>query len=210
MPPNKPGQNISKAIVQAQEQERQYISSELHDDVNQLILTAKLHIEMMKKEVPGLEKVEEYLLRAIEGVKRITHRLSGIVLLHDGIEKSITGIVESMTLLNIHVKTDLDLALLTSLSPGQQLMLYRVLQEQSSNILKYAGASKVHISISGREGFAELIISDNGRGFDREKIKPGIGLMNIYNRAIAFNGSVEITSSPGAGCTLLLNFPLHE
>ncbi len=204
MPPNKPAS--SKEIIIALEQERNRISSELHDDVNQLILTAKLHVEMARKGSNdiSLTKAEDCLVRAIEAVKKITH---GLVPGIENLEKSITGIVESLTLLNIEVKVDLDLALLKKLSPEQQLMIYRIIQEQTSNILKYASASSVSISI--RDGsMAELTITDNGVGFNKEKIKPGIGFINMLNRATALNGNLEIISSPGSGCTLKLSFPI--
>jgi two-component system, NarL family, sensor histidine kinase UhpB len=89
-----------------------------------------------------------------------------------------------------------------------QLMLYRIAQEQISNILKYANATEARVKLSANDQYIRLIISDNGVGFDTTARRSGIGLKNIKNRARLYGGAVKIISSPGQGCTLKVIIPV--
>jgi signal transduction histidine kinase len=102
--------------------------------------------------------------------------------------------------LNISIDTeDLDE---TNLSEGLKITLYRIIQEQLNNILKYAEASAITIRISTTEDTILLSVSDNGKGFDTRLARKGVGITNINSRAGLFNGTVEIDSSKGNGCRL--------
>ena len=91
-----------------------------------------------------------------------------------------------------------------------QLTIYRIVQEQLNNIVKYAKASHVHVSLLQEDNILNLTVSDNGVGFDPGTAAKGLGLRNIRNRAEAYKGTVTIQSSPGAGCRLQAKFPLGE
>ena len=88
------------------------------------------------------------------------------------------------------------------LSEKIRLTIYRIFQEQFSNILKYAEASAVLLKIVQDNETISLTIHDNGVGFDISKKAEGIGLMNIKTRASLFKGEVSIRSSPGHGYEL--------
>ena len=205
---------ISQATVRAQEQERSRIAAELHDNVNQLVVTAKLHVGMARKEgcckSAALEQAEEYLLQTIEAIKILTRRLTTSLVEHKGLVKSIEGIVTAMTSLHLKVNSTVSVELVAKLSSEQQLMVYRIVQEQTNNILKYAKASGTRISLQQAGDMAELLVRDNGIGFKLEEVRDnGIGFINIYNRATAFNGTVVISAAPGKGCTLMVRFPVN-
>jgi signal transduction histidine kinase len=86
--------------------------------------------------------------------------------------------------------------------------VYRIIHEQTNNIIKYAGCTEATISLLEENNQAELIISDNGKGFDKNNQQAtGIGFINIFNRVNAYNGKVEIITSPGNGCKLQVSFP---
>jgi signal transduction histidine kinase len=89
---------------------------------------------------------------------------------------------------------------------GLKLTIYRIVQEQLTNILKYAEASKINITIKKQGKKISLIISDNGKGFDPSTKRKGIGFNNIINRADVFNGKVDIQAAPGQGCTVKVEF----
>jgi signal transduction histidine kinase len=206
---------ISQATVRAQEQERNRISAELHDNVNQLVVTAKMHIGMARREgccnSSALEQAEEVLLQVIEAIKALTHRLAPCLVEHKGLQESIEGIAAAMANLNIMVLCTVSTVLIEKLTSEQQLMVYRIVQEQTSNILKHAQATAVHIRLEAKEDeMAELLIADNGIGFNSEAQQhSGIGFINIYNRVTAFNGTLDITGTSGEGCTLAARFPLN-
>jgi len=89
------------------------------------------------------------------------------------------------------------------------LNVYRIIQEQLKNIVKYASATNVWIKLEKLNGVLHLVISDNGIGFDpHSRRSGGIGLTNIASRAETFNGAVDIISAPGHGCTLKVSLEL--
>ena len=81
-----------------------------------------------------------------------------------------------------------------------QLNLYRILQEQLRNILKYANATLIEVDVLIHNNNLKMRISDNGIGFNVDTVKGGIGLANMKRRAELFSGKFEIDSSPGNGC----------
>lgn len=207
---------VNQVIIQAQETERNRISGELHDNVNQLLTSAKLHICVAKNRLEGesvlLDKANQYLLMAVEEIRNLSKTLNSSVITNGGLLKSINEIGANMLLLkNIRLAVYMEEEVLDKMSLNQQMTIYRIIQEQSNNILKYAETKEVVISLKIINNNFELIISDSGKGFDKNKQKAtGIGLINIFNRVDAYNGSVEIITSPGNGCTLLIHFPITE
>lgn len=207
---------INQAIIKAQEKERNRISGELHDNVNQLLMSAKLHICVAKnkEEEPNelLEKANEYLLMAVEEIRNLSKKLTSTSITNVGLQKSIADIAATMLLLkDIQLHFYINKDVVEKLSAEQQLMVYRIIQEQSNNILKYAETNEAIISLKEVNQNVELIISDNGVGFDKTQQKAnGIGFINIFNRVDAYNGNVEIITSPGNGCTVIINFPITE
>ena len=85
---------------------------------------------------------------------------------------------------------------------------FRILQEQTNNIIKYADAKNVTISLIEENSKIYLSITDDGKGFDTSVQSKGIGFINIYNRADAFGGDVDLISFPNKGCSLNIVFPL--
>ena len=92
---------------------------------------------------------------------------------------------------------------------GIKETLYRIAQEQLNNINKYAKAKEVLIRTTTCDNFVTMLVSDNGVGFNTVSRKDGIGLVNIKNRSESYNGSADIVSSPGKGCSLTVKIPLH-
>ena len=89
-----------------------------------------------------------------------------------------------------------------------QTNLYRIVQEQLTNILKHAEASKVKIFVRKTKKLIKLNVADDGKGFNLLTLKDGIGLENIKRRAEMFSGKCKLKSSPGNGCELMVELPL--
>ena len=96
------------------------------------------------------------------------------------------------------------------LSLDMQLNLYRIVQEQLRNILKYAKADKISLHFFRENNSVVLKLADNGIGFNIENAKSGIGLGNMKRKAELFSGSFHINSSGGNGCTMTVNVPLSS
>jgi len=94
-----------------------------------------------------------------------------------------------------------------NLSNGKKLALFRIIQEQLKNILTHSKATKAEIKLCRNGENIELLIKDNGTGFDSSKTRRGIGLSNIYERIKFYNGSTEIKTAEGKGCLLSVHMP---
>jgi two-component system sensor histidine kinase UhpB len=90
---------------------------------------------------------------------------------------------------------------------NKELMLYRIIQEQLNNILKYAQATEISIDVKQKGDQLYLTIRDNGIGFDTHQQGNGIGLKNINSRVNFYSGKMKLTSAPGQGCTLEVSIP---
>ena len=206
--------DITQATITAQEQEKTNISRELHDNVNQILMSAKLFMDTAKR-IPAqsnelLDKAIEYQLLALQEIRKLSKSLSPSNVKTVGLKESITDIVKNMTLLRqVDVEFIFNEKLEDKLSDDQKLMLFRIIQEQTSNIIKYADAKSVQIMINKTGNMIHLVISDDGVGFDTSDTSTkGIGFINIISRADTYNGKVNIVSSPGNGCTLEICFPV--
>ena len=205
---------ITQATIAAQEQEKANISRELHDNVNQILMSAKLFMDTAKR-IPEqgnelLDKAIEYQLLALQEIRKLSKSLSTSNVKTVGLKESIDDIVKNMKLIPL-----LDVQFLFNdrvedkLSDDQKLMLFRIIQEQTNNIIKYAEAKSVQIMINEANNMVRLVISDDGVGFDTSDGSPkGIGFINIISRADVYNGKVDVVSTPGNGCTLEICFPV--
>jgi PAS domain S-box-containing protein len=203
---------INQATIDAQEKERNTISAELHDNVNQLLMSAKLHIGAAKNsdiQNELLDKASDYILQAVEEIRSLSKKLNTSIVRSVGLEQSIFDICRNMKQFNdITVAINIDKTVIDNLTKEQQLVVFRIIQEQSNNIIKYSRATAVTIALSEKNNQCCLLISDNGIGFDKEKQKAnGIGFINIFNRVDAYNGKVEIITYPDNGCTLNITMP---
>jgi len=88
-----------------------------------------------------------------------------------------------------------------------KLNIYRIIQEQMTNIVKHAEASHVTISLEANSDTVNLVIADDGKGFDLSSTRAGIGISNIMNRVESFNGKIDIDTHPGKGCKMKIEYP---
>jgi LytS/YehU family sensor histidine kinase len=134
-------------------------------------------------------------------------RLSAII---RGLVESIASIVNDIGISG-KLKIDFTYSMEEDLlSPGKKVSLFRIVQEQVKNIMKYSQATEVTIKLDIDENETRLVIRDNGIGFDPGKTYRGIGLSNIHDRARFYNGSTDIQSSPGKGCLLTVTIPTAQ
>jgi PAS domain S-box-containing protein len=207
-------QQILAAILKAQENERQEIAVELHDNVNQILTTCKILLESELKKQDDSVYVKssyQYLQNAIDEIRNLSHRLNPSQLDDLGLEETLKELVQR---LNMAGKFDVQLSInnpaaLRNVDFHISLSIFRIVQEQISNITKYADASFVRIGIDVSNKFVDVEISDNGKGFNPREVVKGLGLTNIRNRAEFHRGASHVSSAPGEGCVLSVCIPLH-
>ncbi len=208
---------ISKAIIDAQEQERSFIGSELHDNVNQLLASSMLALSMVKKSETKtntafefLEMGKAHVLNAVEEVRKLSHKLAPASFDDNTLKDAIEHLLQSFNVNNrFNIKLNFDV-LCNSVTGDIQINLYRILQEQVKNIVKYSEASEIEITVTQAKDVVMMRIFDNGKGFNVRTAKKGIGLNNIKRRAESFSGKFILNSAKGKGCELLLELPLAK
>jgi PAS domain S-box-containing protein len=206
---------IMQASIDAQEREREEIGRELHDNVNQILTTARLYLDCIH-ETPAtgqesiIRRSSEIITTAIEEIRKLSRSMTQSFHKEIGLQLSIEDLLENIRQLPEGLRVGFDFFL-----PGEQQLddklktaIFRIIQEQLNNVLKHAAATTVEVSIREESNLLTLCITDNGRGFDPWKKREGIGINNIINRAELFNGQVTIASTPGMGCVLSVSFPL--
>ncbi|HTD94928.1 MAG TPA: PAS domain-containing protein [Chitinophagaceae bacterium] len=205
---------ISETIIRVQEKERSRIGHELHDNVNQILSTATLFVDMLKTKDKDQQQVKEksieYLKMAVEEIRKLSKELVTPHLKDEKLTDSIQRLVYDTELageIKISFVHDLETELL---SPGKKLTLFRIVQEQLKNILTHSKAKGMNIFLQVKGDKVQLVIHDNGVGFDPGQTHQGIGLSSIHERAQFYNGTVEIQSAAGKGCRLEVSIPAFD
>jgi PAS domain S-box-containing protein len=210
---------IAQAVVNAQEKERAEIGKELHDNVNQILSTAKLYLELAETDDDSrlelIRRSTNNISDAINEIRTISRSLVPPSIGDLGLIESLQDLVENIKATRrLHVEFYYSGTIDNMLDEKRKLMLFRIIQEQVNNVLKHAAAKNLVIElIADSEGHSvDLTISDDGKGFelDRVRSKKGVGLSNIASRAQLFNGSVNIVTALGEGCKLKINVPISN
>jgi len=205
---------IIQAILNAQEKERDEIAYELHENVNQMLTSSKLMLEVAaEKQDLSPEFIRRslgYISEAIAEIRKISHTLRPATLQDISLEAAVAEVVQEI---NSSGKLAVEYFYSFAgsrkhIKPEIQLAVLRMVQEQLNNITKHSGASEARVSLSIKESKLVLVISDNGVGFDVLLTKKGLGLNNITNRVEYYNGTIRINSAEGEGCILEIDIPL--
>lgn len=200
-------QQITEVVLGAQERERFELGQELHDNINQILATSKLYLDVaMEENEPRIEllyKSRKNISMAIEEIRKLSKELITPTLNDLGLVQSIKELIRSIqTVKKMKIRLNISGLDEDALLPEQKINLYRIIQEQLNNILKHAQASTVVIELHKTKEQILLQVKDDGKGFDPRIRRNGVGISNIISRAELYNGRVEIESAPGKGCRL--------
>ncbi len=205
---------ITATALEAQEKERTALGMELHDNVNQILVGTKILLSMIKNnpaKAPELiDSCIGHIQEAIDENRKLSHKLVTPDLELEGLSKQLADLAKSM-LEAAGVRTHIDDREFRegSLNDQQKIAVYRIAQEQCTNIIKYAKASNATISLQTTDALFKMLISDDGKGMEEGKVTTGIGLKNITGRVSIFKGSIAIKTEPGKGFTLEIEMPVN-
>ncbi|HAP58442.1 MAG TPA: hypothetical protein DCR93_02630 [Cytophagales bacterium] len=200
-----------EAIITGQDRERKRLATELHDHFGSLLATvrvnlAKLPIPEAAQHTAVLGMVDQ----ACTDIRSLSHSL------HVGLADQF-GLVSAIEALarTLNASGRLTVATTLSLEPetldaAQEIGLYRMVQELVSNVLKHAQATQLSIVITGFEELVNLMLEDNGQGFDPEEVKArgGLGLQSLHERVAALEGELSIDSRLGQGTIVNVDVPI--
>ena len=210
-------QTLAMQLIESEEQERRRISELLHDDLQQILSAALLHLDACSEkgnQAPELEYVKQLLKDSVHKARSLAHELSPAVLYHYGLVAGLEWLARQMdekfglrVRLEVNAKQKIDHAL-------TQVFVYRAVQELLFNIVKHAKVRDAWVTLENSENFLQITVSDQGSGFDAGALakagtKSGLGLVGLRERAQYFGGDLEIASSPGRGSRFTLKLPIE-
>lgn len=206
---------ITQAVITAQENEREEIGRELHDNINQLLASSRLYLGLAKsdweKNKGYADESDRLILNAIEEIRGLSHALIPPSMEAEEFMDALDNVLQiAIAGTGIEVYKEIE-GLDTESMPGKlQLTIYRIIQEQFNNILKHAKASAIWVHLEQQGERVQLRIRDNGVGCNLSDKSDGVGLMNIRTRASFFNGAVKMHSAPGQGFEMEVCFNCDE
>jgi len=207
----------TKAVLQAEENERKRISAELHDGLGQLFSAVKMNLSALAddltfKHTEGRDSFEKTLSLVDEScreVRVIAHQMAPNVLLKSGLATAIRDFIHKIDARKLKINLE-TVGLSDRLDQNVEIVLYRVIQEAVNNVIKHSGANILDIQLLRDEEGIQVMIEDNGKGFDTAASNKtsGLGLKNIRSRIEYLKGQVDFSSSKGAGTLVAIHIPL--
>jgi PAS domain S-box-containing protein len=216
-------QHLSARVINAQEEERKRLARELHDDFSQQLAGLSIAMGNLKRLIPEREtdarkqsdRVQHKLVEVAESVREISHQLHPAVLEYSGLVAALRSYSEEFSRLSgIRVAFQGDDSI-GEVPPGVSLSLYRITQEALQNVAKHAQAPEAAVSLRRSGNLLCLTIEDRGIGMSPDsksdsKSVSGLGLISIKERTRLIGGTVEISSRPNQGTTVMVRVPMSS
>ncbi len=205
---------ITKATLEAQEQERNLLGRELHDNINQILLGSLLSLDMSRKVEQDrspifVEKTMGYITQAIDEIRKLSHRLAPASLTELPLKQIFEGLLLTFNIGDRpHIVLEVDVFPKDMLSDEIRTNLYRICQEQVGNVLKYADAENLWIQVKRSDNHIVMTIRDDGKGFNPRGKQKGIGLSNMQKRAELLQGTFILKTAIGQGCEITVTVPV--
>lgn len=214
--------SLSSYLLEAQEKKWRRIAFELHDELGQSLTVLKLRLRSIQKEltpdsIPVHDKCEDanaYVDQIIENVRRLSQELCPSCLEDLGLDESIATLAEEfchLTSLQVSINNQ---KIDDLFSVQGRTLIYRIFQEALNNIQKHAQAHKVSIKIERKKSHVDMQISDDGKGFVKEKnevrneYKSTLGLTAMEERARILGGKMQVYSIIGVGTRIAFTIPI--
>ncbi|NEU71031.1 sensor histidine kinase [Hassallia byssoidea VB512170] len=199
---------------QATLEERNRIAREIHDSLGHSLTALNLQLETaLKLWQSNPSKAENFLARAkelgskaLQDVRQSVSTMRSHPLHSESLEQAI-AVLAAIFYRSTSVAPICHIVIAYPLPPEVSTAVYRIIQESLTNISKYANATEVKIQLTTTTTNINLIIEDNGRGFDVEQNTTGFGLQSMRDRTLAVGGEFQINSAPGLGCKITVDIP---
>jgi signal transduction histidine kinase len=203
---------LLKSQLETQEETLNQLSIEVHDNVGQLLNSTKLLIGITQRslsEYPDtLRMADETLGKAIQELRSLSKSLNREWLQQFNFIENLEGEINRINaakILQIQLSRPADL----SLKAGEQIILFRIVQEILQNSMKHAQAKNIEINIQEDDNSLSIIIVDDGTGFDETAILKSVGILNIKHRTHLLGGTVQWESSVANGTSVNIQLPLN-
>ena len=210
---------VSGRIIQAQEEERQRLARELHDEAAQALTSLLVHLRLLERaKTPAaaqarVKELRELPAQALEEVRRVALDLRPTILDDLGLGPALEWRVDEFNKAQ-DVRATIEIRGLERRLPRDvELVLYRVGQESLSNVRRHANANEVHVALWQEGTWVTIEVCDNGRGFDRDQVcegPRGLGLVGMRERLAMIGGELIVDSAPGEGTRIIARAPVQS
>ena len=202
-------QESSQRIVAAQDGERHRLARDLHDGLQQQLVVLRMQIGMLEDGGAGGDdaafvRLGQQLDEVIQQLREVTHNLYPSILLDRGLAAALYSYVGRLP---VSARLSCDPEDFPRLSPELESGAYFLICEGVTNALKHSAASAIEIGLTLRDGWLQVSVADDGRGFVVGERGGGGGLLHMEDRVRSFGGTLEITSAPGQGTRVVATFP---
>ena len=206
-------EELSNSQLEIQEQTFKNIAWELHDNVGQLLSVANLQLNMLMNgsgsEIQEqIKETKDVIVATVEEVRSLSKTLNTEVILHNGLVKSIEVELERFNRLNFleaELKIEGDDS--KPIKNEDEIIIFRILQECFSNVIKHARANKLFVHLFYRDDALEINVEEDGVGFDTSLNSHSSGLRNMKSRAKLLGAQFNLQSTIDKGSTLQLTYP---
>lgn len=209
-------QNLINATLDGQEIERKKIASVLHDSISAQLSSAGLHLSAFsatsKNNSEEISKTRAILKEAHDKVRDLSHELLPTLLAKFGLFYALRDLCEKNSNSLIEFQYDSNIPDKKRFSEEYEMKVYFIVAELMNNITKHSGASEAEISLIQTDHHLNIIVEDNGKGFDTRKSRKseGFGLTQIRARIANMNGKFVIDSMPGQGTAISIDIPTES
>ncbi|CAD5258489.1 Two-component system NarL family sensor kinase [Alteromonas sp. 38] len=200
-------QKLAKRLWAQQESEKAKLSRELHDGIGQLLTGLTRRLQALSADSPELENLHGLAEMALNDVRQLSRLMSPTILDDLGLKPALSWLCRNL-LSSEDIEYECTIDIPADIAKDVSILLFRIAQETLVNTIKHSHASKVTLSLAFHNNVIRLDIVDNGDGFDKTTVEPGVGLSSIRDRAKAFNAQLVLTSAIGQGTRTTVTVPV--
>ncbi|MBS1213575.1 MAG: sensory transduction histidine kinase [Proteobacteria bacterium] len=209
---------LASDLSQTEQRERRRLATALHDNIQQLLVSAQMQLSLIKRQHPEViqstaQGVASILAEALDASRSLTVELCPPVLHQSGLASALTWLAARMReqqQFRLHLRTS---NYAEPSNPDDRAFLFEAVRELLLNAVKHSGVREAHLAmIRTKDEQCRIIVEDKGSGFDTANIRPGpssgFGLFAIQQRLLYMGGTLEIESTPGRGTRAVLSIPI--
>ena len=210
---------LAARIISAQEAERVRVSRELHDDTGQALTLILIRLQLVENQTRDpdvrreLAELRELVVDTLDGVRRLAVHLGPSIIEDLGLRSGLEWLAERVRQdagLRVELSVDCD----DDVPQTIAVALFRVTQEALTNVVRHSRASRADVVLECHDGGLDLLISDNGVGFDVEEARSrptaSVGLFGMAERVALVGGTIDIHARKGAGTRIEVRVPVRE
>lgn len=208
-------QELANSRLEIQEQTFKNIAWELHDNVGQLLSVANIQLNMLESQLdqdarPQLEETKGIVGESLKEIRNLSRSLNKDVALNDGLVNSVKREIERFNRMNFLTASLTVNGEECCINSKDEIIIYRILQEFFSNVIKHAKADKLFVTLTFEPQRLLVKAQDDGVGFSKAKLQGSNGLLNMQSRASLINSKLDLNAKEGQGVCLTLEYPYKE